>query len=474
MSRAVDGQFGDEVTPGLAELVQDLRDLAAWALEDAEAPRERPVQIGRYRVVDYLGGGGQATLWLAYDVDLQRFVVIKRYRPGWMAGDGSALAEARAICAVRHPNLIVCHALETDEAGDFLVLEPIAGKALHQVLSRRVIGLEQLVLWFRDLADAVAALHGRGFAHRDIAARNVVIDGQDRAVLVDLGLARSCRGTSPMASEGHAERDGFAADVLALWQLLGEIFRRMSDSKTDIACRRALEDLLGSGKSPASAQELKDGLHEVLEAPQRRVRRRRFMAGASVAMLAAAMPLGWRASSVWAESDWDPDHGRRCWRDYLATVRGMPSDLSPPPPALPQEIPAMLIGSGIVREWRHPIEVVRGEPMEFEVRSTHPLLLSAFRLRTSRAESATVLGIPMDLGLTRDVPSFRWRLKLEAPDPESLEFLYLIASDTRFDGLTPIPGPSVLFRTSTGETVPALPPGNAAWISERVVRVLAV
>ena len=54
-------------------------DSETWQFKDSEKPTELPDHIGRYRVVRRLGQGGQATALLAYDPDLERHVVLKRY-----------------------------------------------------------------------------------------------------------------------------------------------------------------------------------------------------------------------------------------------------------------------------------------------------------------------------------------------------------------------------------------------------------
>src|SRR5262249_33114836 len=77
--------------------------------------------IGKYRVVRRLGRGGQATALLAFDPDLERYVVLKRYHLG---GDetraNQALAEGRALARVHSPYTARC--LGVERLGDEVVL----------------------------------------------------------------------------------------------------------------------------------------------------------------------------------------------------------------------------------------------------------------------------------------------------------------------------------------------------------------
>ena len=49
--------------------------------------------------------------------------------------------------------------------------------------------------WFRDLANALAALHAAGIVHRDVKPANILIDPEQRPFLIDFGLSSSAETT---------------------------------------------------------------------------------------------------------------------------------------------------------------------------------------------------------------------------------------------------------------------------------------
>ena len=91
---------------------------------------------GRYRLVTPLGTGASAHVYLADDVSLKRQVAIKVLHPA-LAGDQAFLkrfrAEARAVAALNHPNILQVYDWGEQDGEPYLVLEYLAGGSLRQV-----------------------------------------------------------------------------------------------------------------------------------------------------------------------------------------------------------------------------------------------------------------------------------------------------------------------------------------------------
>jgi hypothetical protein len=99
-------------------------------------------------------------------------------------------AEALAARAARHASLVELVAESRDEHGPFLLMSYVPGLTLHELSQRDGPQPEPLVRSFgSQLAEALAALHGAGFAHGDVKPENVRIGADGRAVLLDLGFA---------------------------------------------------------------------------------------------------------------------------------------------------------------------------------------------------------------------------------------------------------------------------------------------
>ncbi|TAJ09740.1 MAG: hypothetical protein EPO68_15210, partial [Planctomycetota bacterium] len=143
-------------------------------------------------------------------------------------------AEAIAARAARHPSLVDVIAEGSDEHGPFLLLNYVPGLTLHELSQREGPQPEPLVRSLgSQLAEALAALHGAGFAHGDVKPENVRVGPDGRAVLLDLGFAfRASTGgntqrpgslpyLSPERAQGGAPSS--PADVWALAIVLYEL-----------------------------------------------------------------------------------------------------------------------------------------------------------------------------------------------------------------------------------------------------------
>lgn len=142
-----------------------------------------------YRPVRHLGAGGMGTVFLAEEVALGRPVALKLLGPTMEAHLAERLLrEASTLASIEHANVVRIYSVGTSSRGPYLVMEFLDGSPLHQV-SRPV----NLIQVFLGVAEGLGAAHERGVIHRDVKPSNVVLTVDDRAVLVDFGLARSHR-----------------------------------------------------------------------------------------------------------------------------------------------------------------------------------------------------------------------------------------------------------------------------------------
>ncbi|MGI5240678.1 protein kinase domain-containing protein [Dactylosporangium sp. CA-139066] len=151
----------------------------------------------RYRLMSQAGTGGMAEVWRAVDTRLERTVAVKLLLPD-LAGSAQAreraVAEARAVARINHPNVAAVF-----DAGDrarglhkpapYLVMEFVDG----ETLDRRLAGPRSLD-WLDaariavQVADALAAAHLHRVVHRDIKPGNIMLTPAGVKV-IDFGLA---------------------------------------------------------------------------------------------------------------------------------------------------------------------------------------------------------------------------------------------------------------------------------------------
>jgi serine/threonine-protein kinase len=160
----------------------------------------------RYRLVTALGTGASAHVYLAEDVNLHRKVAIKVLHPA-LAGDVSFLkrfrAEARAVAALNHPNILQVYDWGEEGGEPYLVLEYLAGGSLRQIYdSGALLTPGQAVRIGLQAAAGLDYAHRRGLVHRDIKPANLLFDAERRLRIADFGLARA------LAEAAWTEPDG--------------------------------------------------------------------------------------------------------------------------------------------------------------------------------------------------------------------------------------------------------------------------
>jgi serine/threonine protein kinase len=124
-------------------------------------------RLGRFEVLAPLGSGGMGEVYRARDLELEREVAVK-VLPDDVAADPTRLArferEARAAAALAHPNLLVVHEVGTALGVPFVVFELLQGQTLRQLL-RRPLAWPRAVDYGMQIAEGLAAAHGRGIVH---------------------------------------------------------------------------------------------------------------------------------------------------------------------------------------------------------------------------------------------------------------------------------------------------------------------
>jgi serine/threonine protein kinase len=153
--------------------------------------------IGNYRLQRVLGEGGVGVVYAAEHVRLGRKVAIKLLHPDVVSEEivQRFFNEARAVNAIRHPNIIDVEDFVTAPTGEhYMVMELLSGQDLRTAIGDEgILDPERVRKIATHIADALAAVHAVGIVHRDLKPDNIFLtmkDGAEVAKLLDFGIAK--------------------------------------------------------------------------------------------------------------------------------------------------------------------------------------------------------------------------------------------------------------------------------------------
>jgi len=173
------------------------------------------VIAGKYRIERRLARGGQASVYLASQVPLDRPVALKILAPPpgeYTADEQSAfeqrfLLEARTLAALDHSNIVTIHDYgDTGDGRFYLAMEYIGGCRLLDLLKDGRMDPTRAVDLTLQVCRALRYAHQRGVVHRDVKNSNVLVrtrdDGTEEVKVVDFGLVKLSRIDTTITQTG--------------------------------------------------------------------------------------------------------------------------------------------------------------------------------------------------------------------------------------------------------------------------------
>jgi serine/threonine protein kinase len=155
---------------------------------------------GRYKVLEMIGGGGMANVYLAHDMILDRDVAVKMLRLDF-ANDEEFIRrfhrEAQSATSLAHPNIVNIYDVGEENDLYYIVMEFVEGQTLKQYIQQNSsLNVENAIGIMRQLTSAISHAHQNHIIHRDIKPQNILIDLNGNVKITDFGIAMALSATS--------------------------------------------------------------------------------------------------------------------------------------------------------------------------------------------------------------------------------------------------------------------------------------
>jgi serine/threonine-protein kinase PpkA len=169
-----------------------------------QAPVSPVVTIPGYKILEVLGKGGMAIVYLAVQESIGRQVALKILAPDHTdeTFTDRFLREARIVSQLTHPHIITIYDAGVHQGYHYMSMEYIPGKNLTQ--ARDELTRRQKIDIIKQIAQALDYAAKKGYVHRDIKPENIMLHEDGRAVLTDFGIARSQDATHGLTQTGKA------------------------------------------------------------------------------------------------------------------------------------------------------------------------------------------------------------------------------------------------------------------------------
>jgi len=148
-------------------------------------------QLGNYRLIRLLAGGGFAEVYLGEHIHLNTLAAIKVLHAELDSHDLEVFRkEARLVARLHHPNIVSIHDFDVKNGTPFLVMDYAPNGTLRQRHPKGTLVSPATILpYMKQVGEALQYAHDERLIHRDIKPENMLIGERDRILLSDFGIA---------------------------------------------------------------------------------------------------------------------------------------------------------------------------------------------------------------------------------------------------------------------------------------------
>ncbi|MGZ8665970.1 MAG: Stk1 family PASTA domain-containing Ser/Thr kinase [Solirubrobacterales bacterium] len=227
---------------------------------------EGTVVVGRYRVLQRIGSGGMADVWLAEDTHLRRRVALKVLHKRF-AQDREFVErfrrEAEAAASLQHPNIVAVFDRGAIDDTYFIAMQFVEGRSMKELIDAGLTPPQASAMVIQIL-EAAKFAHRHNVIHRDLKPQNVIVDSEGRARVTDFGIVRagvseitqtgSVMGTAHYLSPEQAQglEVTAASDLYSVGVILYEALTRRVPFEGESAVAVALKQVSQAPQRPSA------------------------------------------------------------------------------------------------------------------------------------------------------------------------------------------------------------------------------
>lgn len=150
-------------------------------------------QFGNYQLIQFLGKGTFAEVYLGGHIHLGTLAAVKVLRAGLMDSDAFR-TEARIVASLIHPNIVRVLEFGLEDETLFLVMDFAPYGSLRQRhASGERVPLPVVISYVKQVADALQYAHDERLVHRDVKPGNMLVGRRHEILLSDFGIATLTR-----------------------------------------------------------------------------------------------------------------------------------------------------------------------------------------------------------------------------------------------------------------------------------------
>ena len=240
------------------------------------------LQGGKYKIVRFISSGGFGCTYEAEHILLKKRVAIKEFFVKDFCNRDETtsqisvgitsktalvnklkskfIAEAQSLCSLEHPNIVHVFDVFEENCTAYYVMDYIDGLSLNDLVKNNGPMAEQKAVgYIMQVADALKYVHSQNRLHLDIKPGNIMVDENDKAILIDFGASKQY---DEEGGENTSTLLGKTPGYAPLEQMGNDVVKFLPS--TDIYALGATLYKLLTGNTPPSASLLASG--ETLDA----------------------------------------------------------------------------------------------------------------------------------------------------------------------------------------------------------------